>query len=124
MLKQSIVFIGLFMFSVLSVADDMVSRESIKAKVIDVEVRKDSQGDSNVYISLEINKNVNSYLFSPFRGENVFYKSNLTPLPIKNIKIGRVYYIEIGEYSIPNKSNTSEQVYYIGEKPFSFGELE
>ncbi len=124
MLNKSIVFIGLLVLSTLSFAEDLVSRQSILAKVINVEKKKNSQGDKDVFISLEINNEVKRFAFSPFRGENVFYKANLTTLPIQNIKIGQIYNVEMGKFSIPNKTKLINRVYYIGESPFSFGELE
>ena len=124
MLNKSIVFIGLLVFSTWSLADDIVSRQSIKAKVMDVELKKTSQGDKEVFITLEINKEIKSYEFSPFKGENVFYKANLASLPIQNINIGRVYNIELAKFSISNKSKLVDRIYYIGERVFSFGELE
>ncbi len=124
MLNKSIVFIGLLVLSTLSFADDLVSRQSIKAKVINVEIKKNSQGDKDVFISLEINKEVKRFGFSPFRGENVFYKANLTTLPIQNIKIGQVYNVELGKFSMPNKNDLIDRVYYIGEPSFSFGAFE
>jgi hypothetical protein len=124
MLNKSIVFIGLLVFSTWGFADDLVSRQSIKAKVVNIEIKKTSQEDEEVFITLEINKEVKSYPFSSFRGENVFYKANLSPLPIKNIKIGRIYNIEMGKFSVSNRSSLMDKIYYIGERVFSFGELE
>ncbi len=124
MLNKSIVFIGLLVFSTWSFADDIVSRQSIKAKVMDVEFKKTSQGNKEVFITLEINKEVKSYPFIPFKSENVFYKANLSRLPIQNIKVDRIYNIEMAKFSISNKSKLMDGIYYIGEKVFSFGELE
>ncbi len=123
MFKKSIL-IGLLMISLLSRADDLVERKSLQAKVTDVAMKKNSQGDTDIYITLEINKEVKSFAFSPFDGENVYFKADLSRLPIQNIKIGQIYNIEMGKFSIPNTNKFSEQIYYLGEKPFSFGELE
>ncbi len=124
MLNKSIVFIGLLVFSICGFSDDLVSRKSIKAKIVDIEVKKNLQGDKNTYITLEINKKVRSYAFTPFNGDSVFYKQDLSTMPINEIKIGIMYNVEVGKFTISNKKSFREGIYYIGKKPFSFEELE
>ncbi len=125
MFNKSLIYIGILVFSVASFAQDIVSRQSIKAKVINVENKKDQQGDEWVYITLEVNKRVKKYEFSPFNGEYWFYKANLSPLPINKIKVGKIYDIEMGKFSTHNKNSAIvDMIYYIGERPYVSGELE
>ncbi len=125
MFNKSLIYIGILVFSVASFAQDIVSRQSIKAKVINVEIKKNQHGDEGVYITLEVNKELKSYEFSPFNGENLFYKTNLSPLPINKLKVGKIYNIEMGKFSTHNKNNELvDMIYYVGERPYLSGELE
>ena len=90
-----------------------------------LKLKKNQHGDEGVYITLEVNKELKNYEFSPFNGENLFYKANLSPLPINKLKVGKIYNIEMGKFSTHNKNNELvDMIYYIGERPYLSGELE
>lgn len=106
-------------------AMDLVSHQTVMAKIVKVGKVTDSTGNVSLKITIENDKGeLQTYNYGSMI-EKIYYVNKTEKRSLFKISHQRKYYVEIGEYApIDKKDETISMIYYIGQIPFEFDRFE